>query len=83
MERSIDELKLHKIKLAKARALNENPVPLATISELNAEEQRIKLGRPSKKLDPVTQAFIDTIRAQHRGKDLHGVSLFRPHQSRD
>ena len=82
MERPTN-IRLRQIRHAKDIALAKNPVDLPTIAELNAEEQRIKLGRPSHHLDPVTQAYVDTIRAQGRGKTVHGVSLFRPKQSRD
>lgn len=82
MERPID-IRLRRIRHAKDIALAKNPVDLPTIMELNMEEQRIIMGTPSKRLDPVTQAFVDTVVAQHRGQDIHGVSLFRPKQSKD
>lgn len=82
MEQPLD-LRIHKLKVAKSRALAENPVDLPTVAEINAELQRIELGRPSNKLDPVTQGFIDIVHNQHREQDRHGISLFRPHQARD
>lgn len=82
MEKPLD-LRIHKLKLARSRALAHNPVDLPTVAEINAEIQRVELGRPSKRLDPVTQGYVDTILGQARGKDRNGLSLFRPDQSRD
>lgn len=75
MERPVD-LRLHKLKLARSRATAMNPVDLPTVVEIDMEIQRIENGRKPQRLDPVTQAFIRTIRSQYRGKDLNGRSLF-------
>ena len=77
MERPVD-LRLHRLKLAKSRALALNPVDLVTVTELNAEIQRIEeLGRKPQKLDPVTQAFVDTVIGLNRGRDRWGNPIFK------
>lgn len=75
MERPLD-LRLHKLQLARSRALAQNPVDLPTVAELNAEIQRVNLGKPSRRLDPITQAFVDTVVGQQRGRDRNGNPLF-------
>lgn len=75
MERPTD-LRLHKLKLAKSRAIAQNPVDLPTVAELSMEIQRIQNGRPPQRLDPVTQAYVDTIIQMHRGRDRQGNPLF-------
>lgn len=73
----IESIELHRLKLAKSRALAKNPVDLPTIAELNMEIQRIeKFGRKPQRLDPVTQAFVDTVVSMHRGRDRFGRPLF-------
>lgn len=70
-------IQLHRLKLARSRALNQNPVSLPTVAELNMEIQRIEdLGRKPQALDPVTKAYVETILGQNRGRDRAGNPLF-------
>ena len=66
------------LRLVKREALNQRPPDIVTAAEISVEIQRIELGRPSSRLDPVTQAYVDTILGQNRGRDRQGRPLFRP-----
>lgn len=63
----VEDLRLHRLKLAKSKATAQNPVDFATVAELSMEIQRIQNGRRPQKLDPVTQAYVDTVIGLHRG----------------
>ncbi len=75
MERPKD-LRLHRLKLARSKAVNQNPIDFATVAEISMEIQRINNGRQPQQLDPVTQAYVDTIVLQGRGRDRSGNPIF-------